>query len=90
MEIKYELQEFFEIIKGELMSYEDGEQLYSVWFKKFSDMLNKNEISNVNYKKVNNVEYFVVYDELEIFAIVEEFVEAYDDNSLNDYFNTFK
>lgn len=89
-EIKFELNEFISTIKEELFQYEDGVELFSVWNKNFNELLNKNEVSKINLKIIDGVKYFVIYDELEIISIVEEFVEAYDDNTLKDYFNTFK
>ncbi len=89
-EIKFELQQFKDTVKDELLQYDDGEKLFAVWLEGFNELLDKNQISKINLKFINNKKYFVIYDELEIISIVEEFVEAYDDNTMKDYFNTFK
>ncbi len=89
-EIKFELEQFINTVKDELFQYEDGEKLFSTWHNGFNELLEKNELSKINLKTINNIKYFVIYDELEIISIVEEFVESYDDNNLKDYFNTFK
>ncbi len=89
-EIKFELNDFVNTVKEELFQYEDGEKLFEIWNKEFKKLLDNDEISKVNLKMINGKKYFVLYDELEIISIVEEFVEAYDDNTIKDYFNTFK
>ncbi len=89
-EIKFELQDFINTVKEELTQYEDCEKLTSVWCDGFKQLLDNNEISKINLKVIDGVKYFVIYDEVEIISIVEEFVEAYDDNTLKEYFNTFK
>ncbi len=89
-EIKFELQEFINTIKEELAHYEDSNDLFQIWNKYFNELVDNNEVSKINLKVIDNKKYFVIYDELEIISIVEEFVEAYDDNTLKEYFNTFK
>ncbi len=88
--MKFTLEEFIFNILEELEQYEDlkAEQIEG-WVKTFESMVKENKISNKNLKKIDGELYFEVQDEMEIFSIVDDYIEAIENNSVAEYWKTF-
>ncbi len=88
--MKFTLEDFIFTILEELEQYEDLKGEYvEQWVKTFESMVKDNKISNKNLKKEGNEIYFELQDEMEIFAIVDDYIEAIESNSINEYWKTF-
>ncbi len=88
--MKFTLEEFIFNILEELEQYEDLKpDDIEAWVKTFESMVEDNKISNKNLKKIDGEISFEVQDEMEIFAIVDDYIEAIENNSVKEYWKTF-
>ncbi len=88
--MKFTLDDFIFTILEELEQYEDlkGEDV-EAWVKNFKLMVKENKVSNKNLKKEGDKTFFELQDEMEIFAIVDDYIEAIENNSVREYWKTF-
>lgn len=86
--IKFELEQFIEEVELELMNYEELTQVDIKNFGiEFMKLIRENKISNKNYK---DGVHFEVFDEMEMFTIADDYVQALLSNDLKSYWKTFE
>ncbi|MFV0441748.1 MAG: hypothetical protein ACK5LV_10740 [Lachnospirales bacterium] len=88
--MKFTLEDFEFTIVEELEQYEDIDLKYvDDWCETFRKMVKDKKISKKNLKEENGTLYFSIEDEMEIFAIVDDYIEAIENNSIPEYWKTF-
>ncbi len=90
MGIKINLDEFIEEVISDLRDCEVEEKDLKAWRETFLGMVEKKEISNKNLKTSPKGLVFEVKDEVEIFSITQDYIEAIENNDLKTYWNTFR
>ncbi len=86
--IKYELDEFCAEIEAELLNYEELDAGDIINFKKgFMDLVAKNKISKKNFKDGTH---FEIFDEMEMFTIADDYVQAIYNNDLKTFWKSFE
>lgn len=90
MGIKINLEDFVEEIVLDLLDCECTSEEVRLWKKTFLEMVNNREISNKNLKTTPKGLVFEIKDEIEIFSITQDYIEALENNDLKTYWNTFK
>ncbi len=90
MGIKIKLDEFIEEIITDLRDCELEENLLDEWKQTFLSMVENKEISSKNLKSSAKGLVFEVQDEVEIFSITQDYIDAIENNDLKTYWNTFK
>ncbi|MFV0503007.1 MAG: hypothetical protein ACK5LT_03420 [Lachnospirales bacterium] len=88
--IKYEINEFIDLIEEELRVYEHlSEDEIDDWKHIFLQLVDENKVSKQNLAKEGGIFYFKIEDEMEIFSIVDDYSFAIENNSLKDYWDSF-
>ncbi|MFV0520486.1 MAG: hypothetical protein ACK5LY_09485 [Lachnospirales bacterium] len=88
--MKFTIEDFIFTIVEELEQYEDLDLEYvDKWCHTFEKMVKNGEISKKNLVKEGDELYFVLNDETEVFAIVDDYIEAIENNSITEYWKTF-
>lgn len=90
MGIKIKLDDFLDEITSDLLDCECTSDEVSKWKDTFLSMVEKKEISNKNLKTNAKGLVFEIRDELEIFSITQDYIDALENNDLKTYWNTFK
>ncbi len=90
MGIKLKLDEFIDEVISDLRDCEVEEAELTLWKTTFLDMVEKKEISKKNLKNSPKGLVFEVEDEMEIFSITQDYIDALENNDLKTYWNTFK
>ncbi len=90
MGIKINLDDFIEEIVSDLRDCEVEEKDLAAWKETFLKMVENKEISKKNLKASKDGFVFEVKDEVEIFAITQDYIDAIENNDLKTYWNTFK
>ncbi len=90
MGIKIKLDDFIEEILTDLRDCEIEEELLEEWKQTFLTMVENKEISSKNLKSSAKGLVFEVQDEVEIFSITQDYIDAIENNDLKTYWNTFK
>ncbi len=90
MGIKIKLDDFIEEILADLRDCEIEENLLDEWKQTFLKMVENKEISSKNLKSSAKGLVFEVQDEVEIFSITQDYIDAIENNDLKTYWNTFK
>ncbi len=90
MGIKIDLNEFIEEVVSDLRDCEVEEKDLAEWKSTFITMVEKGEVSKKNLKKTQKGLVFEVEDEIEIFSITQDYIDALENNDLKTYWNTFK
>ncbi len=90
MGIKIKLDDFIEEILTDLRDCEIEEELLDEWKQTFLTMVENKEISSKNLKSSAKGLVFEVQDEVEIFSITQDYIDAIENNDLKTYWNTFK
>ncbi len=86
--IKYELDDFIAEVEAELLNYEELDAMQINGFKKgFLEIVANNKVSKKNLK---DGVHFEIFDEMEIFTIADDYVQALDNNDLKTYWKTFE
>ncbi len=86
--IKYELEDFIAEIEAELLNYEDLSAKDTTNFKVgFMELVEKNKISKKNFK---DGIHFEIFDEMEIFTIADDYVQALFNNDLKSFWKSFE
>ncbi len=86
--IKYELDDFVAEIEAELLNYEELDAAATINFKKgFMELVEKNKISKKNFK---DGVHFEIFDEMEIFTIADDYVQAIFNNDLKSFWKSFE
>ncbi len=86
--IKYELDKFCAEIEAELLNYEELEASDIINFKKgFMELVEKNKISKKNFK---DGIHFEIFDEMEMFTIADDYVQAIFNNDLKTFWKSFE
>lgn len=88
--IKMNINDFIYEVKEEMICYEEiGEDGVADWEKNFNSWLNdgkkKKHIKGEGENKV-----YMLEDESEIFDIVDEYIQAIEENKINDYWKNFQ
>ncbi len=88
--MKFTLEDFVFAVVEELEQYEDLDLNYvDKWCETFNEMVKARKISKKNLVEEGNELFFAVDDETEIFAIVDDYIEAIENNSIPEYWKTF-
>ncbi len=88
--MKFTLEDFVFAVVEELEQYEDLDLNYvDKWCATFDEMVKTRKISKKNLVEEGNELFFQVDDETEIFAIVDDYIEAIENNSIPEYWKTF-
>ncbi len=90
MGLKIKLDEFINEVISDLKDCEVEEKELSLWKNTFLEMVEKKEISKKNLKTTAKGLVFEVEDEMEIFSITQDYIDALENNDLKTYWNTFK
>ncbi len=90
MGIKIKLDDFIEEVISDLRDCEVEDADLALWKETFLEMVTKKEISKKNLKTTPKGVVFEVQDEVEIFSITQDFIDALENNDLKTYWNTFK
>ncbi len=90
MGIKLQLDEFINEVISDLRDCEIEEKELELWKNTFLEMVEKKEISKKNLKSSTKGLVFEVEDEMEIFSITQDYIDALENNDLKTYWNTFK
>ncbi len=90
MGIKIKLDEFINEVISDLRDCELEEKELELWKNTFLEMVEKKEISKKNLKTSTKGLVFEVEDEMEIFSITQDYIDALENNDLKTYWNTFK
>lgn len=90
MGIKIKIDEFVEEIVQDLTDCEVDEKDIKIWEETFRKMLLEHKISKKNISETIKGLFFVVNDEMEIFSITQDYIDAIENNDLKTYWNTFK
>ncbi len=86
--IKFEIEKFVEEVESELLNYEDLDVKDMLNFKKgFMELVEKNKISKKNFK---DGVHFEIFDEMEIFTIADDYVDAVFNNDLKTFWKSFE
>lgn len=88
--MEYLLADFLEIIVAELEQYEEVDtELVDAWCEKFENIVENEKLAKGRKITKNGEVYIKVKDEMEIFSIVDDYIEAIEDNTLKAYWNSF-
>ena len=79
--MKLSVEEVIELVKEELLCYEDMEQYAEQWEKEF--------LQQVKKKYAKKVYVMTIKDEDEIFEIADSYIDAVQQNSVKEYWKTF-
>ncbi len=90
MGLKIKLDDFIEEILTDLRDCEVEEEFLDEWKQTFLKMVENKEISSKNLKSSAKGLVFEVQDEVEIFSITQDYIDAIENNDLKTYWNTFK
>lgn len=86
--IKLELDKFVEEVELELLNYEDLTAQDILGFKKgFLKLVENNKVSSKNLK---DGVHFEIFDEMEIFTIADDYVQALFSNDLKSFWKSFE
>ena len=79
--MKLSVEEVIELVKEELLCYEDMKQYAEQWEKEFLQWVKK--------KYAKKVYVMTIKDEDEIFEIADSYIDAVQQNSVKEYWKTF-
>ncbi len=86
--IKLELEKFVEEIELELLNYEELNAEEILGFKTgFMELVENDKISKKNFK---DGIHFEVFDEMEMFTIADDYVQALFNNDLKSFWKSFE
>lgn len=86
--IKFELDEFIENIKLELLNYEElTDEDIRTFEEGFLKLVKEKKLSKKNFK---DGKHFEVFDEMELFTIADDFANSVINNDLITYWKTFE
>jgi hypothetical protein len=89
--MKLEIEDFIFEVKEELVCYEEmGESGADKWESEFREWLNNADIKKKNVSKKGNEVFFGIDDESEIFDIADSYLDAVENNSVEEFWKKFQ
>jgi hypothetical protein len=89
--MKLEIEDFIFEVKEELVCYEEmGESGADKWESEFREWLNNADIKKKNVSKKGNEVFFAIDDESEIFDIADSYLDAVENNSVEEFWKKFQ
>lgn len=78
-------------VKEEIICYEDlGEKGAEQWAAGFKKWLANSKIKKKNISEKNGVSYYLMEDESAVFDIADEYLEAVENNAVEEYWRKFQ
>lgn len=88
--IKMEIEDFIYEVKEEMLCYDEiGEEGADEWERGFRNWL-KNPIKKENIEKKGDKLKVLIGDESEIFDIADSYLEALENNKVEEYWKNFR
>lgn len=87
--MKIPLTEVVEMVKEELLCYENMEEVANTWEKEFYAWVNKNQGNSKDLVEGKEELRFVIKDEDEIFEIANSYVDAVEEKTVKQYWKEF-
>ena len=88
---KISIVDLIEEVKAEIVGYEElGEEKALEWERKFKAIVEQSNYKKVYIKERNNVKYFELKDENDVFAYADSYLAAVDAGEEEKYWDSFR